>query len=65
MATTQFNAPLGADKTKVVVIVGGAIGGSGVQLTIDNAVCKSKLEAISAISVILQRVQESNKYPLT
>lgn len=58
MATVQFNAPLGADKTKVVLIVGSAIGGSAVQITIDTTVCKSKLEAMNALEAIEQKITE-------
>lgn len=60
MATAQYDINQGQDKTKVAVIVGGAITGI-VRLTVDTS--KSKSEVIKAIDLVLQRIQQGGNWP--
>jgi hypothetical protein len=59
MATEQYDAPQGADKTKVVLSVGGGISGL-VRITVDTS--KSKFDVLRAIEAIEQKIVEG-KWP--
>lgn len=59
MATEQYDAPQGADKTKVVLTVGGAITGL-VRVVVDTS--KSKFDVLRAIEAIEQKIIEG-KWP--
>ncbi|HEX7639827.1 MAG TPA: hypothetical protein VF457_15630 [Burkholderiaceae bacterium] len=56
MAQAQFDAPLGADKTKVTLTNGSSIGTSAVRVTIDPSIAKTKREALLALEAIVQRI---------
>jgi hypothetical protein len=60
MATAQYDINQGQDKTKVVVIAGGAISGIA-RLTVDTS--KPKSEVIKALDLILQRIEQGGTWP--
>lgn len=60
MATEQYDAPQGADKTKVTLSVGGSISTSLVRVTVDTS--KTKREVLLAIEAIEQKIIEG-KWP--
>lgn len=60
MATEQYDAPQGADKTKVTLSVGGSISTSIARLTVDTS--KTKREVLLALEAIEQKIVEG-KWP--
>lgn len=60
MATAQYDINQGQDKTKVAVIVGGAISGI-VRLTVDTS--KPKSEVIKALDLVMQRIAQGGNWP--
>lgn len=60
MATEQYDAPQGADKTKVTLSVGGSISTSLVRVTVDTS--KTKREVLLALEAIEQKIVEG-KWP--
>jgi hypothetical protein len=56
MATAQYDAPQGAHKQDVTVIVGSAISGA-VRVTVDST--KSKLEILKALEEIEARIVQA------
>lgn len=60
MATAQYDINQGQDKTKVAVITGGAISGIA-RITVDTS--KPKIEAIKAVLLILQNIEQGKAWP--
>lgn len=62
MAQFQYDAVLGADKTKVVRTNGAAISTSVVRLTLDTTNAKNKHDVLKALQAVTQNITEG-KWP--